>query len=220
MSLSIRILNSEVSAYKQIINSNNNIENSISKNDKTKNISDLNVSIKNDKLLFTWHDCINAYWKRNLIIRSETTVPINTFDGNLLKITDIKNEYAIKALIDSNNIIEDKLYCYRVFTEFENSDELYSSYKNIFFIYIYDDEKLDDGEIDEKMINAATILTDELHRFVTDEQIEKYENYQHDINEINVSIKDMNYIISTLRYEISLLQDRINKLEKGETNNE
>ena len=136
MGLSIKILNYNSNVCKCFINSE--VKKSISENDKYNNITDLRVAIVDDKLSISWHDCLNACWKKNTITRSTTNVPINTFDGDLIKVTDIKNETKVNALIDST-IEVDKLYCYRIFTEFENSKKIYSGLKNIFFLYVYNE---------------------------------------------------------------------------------
>ncbi len=132
MALSIKTLDSNYM--------NHDVKGSISKNDPNKNISNLQIKIKDDKLYINWKDSNNANWKRNIIVKTNSHIPTDALNGNLIEVIQEKNKYSTKALID-NNIVENKLYCYRIFTEFSNSDKFYSGFKNIFFVYVYNSEE-------------------------------------------------------------------------------
>ena len=151
----------------------------ISKDEPEKDISNLNITIKNDNLHVMWNDCDDIYWKQNLLLKSKNQIPSSIFANDLVVTIDEKNKYANKAFVDKD-IQLDTLYCYRIFTEFSNSDEFYSGFKNIFFVYVYDESQKSSAEA---FIEAGKILLDPEHRFVTDDQI-AYWNSKADSDDI------------------------------------
>lgn len=151
---------------------NNIDENQIdlSENDVTKNINNLSVSMENDKILLKWSDCINNYWKKSYIVRGENSIPTSVFNGEIIGSYDEKNKYYGTAFVDKD-VKENTLYCYRIFTEFANEPEYYSGFKNVFYVYVGEQEVVND---DNSLIPAIRIIQSSSHRFVTDEQIEKW----------------------------------------------
>lgn len=143
----------------------------LSENDIAKNINNLSVSMENDCVHLRWSDCINSYWKKSYIVRGENSIPTSVYNGDIVGSYDVKNQYSSTDFIDKD-VQENTLYCYRIFTEFSNEPEYYSGFKNIFYIYVGDVEVSDEGG----MIPAVRIIQGPSHRFVSDTQIEKWDN--------------------------------------------
>lgn len=158
---------------------NHGSEFAISADNPSKNINELSIKIidggLNDAIEISWNDCSDINWIGNTIIKGVNRIPANTYDGTALKTMSVKNEYSINPLLDPN-VQENTLYCYRIFSTFSNSTEVYSGFKNTFFVYVFDD--LSEFNVDS-VVPAEWVLQNSTHRFVTDEQIIKW-------NEINL----------------------------------
>jgi hypothetical protein len=163
--ISIKIL-SDTRIRKHYTNEN------ISDNDPLRNINNLNVSVVNGKLQITWIDSSDPHWKCNVLIKAKNYIPTYVFEEKVLDTMYIKNTYAGTPYIDSDVQIN-TLYCYRIFTEFDDSDDYYSSFKNIIFVYVYDKN---DPLTNDDAINADMIILDSNHRFVTDIEITNWNN--------------------------------------------
>jgi hypothetical protein len=107
----------------------------ISPSDPSKNINNLQVFVLNNKINIKWTDCSDPNWKSNIVVKAENYIPLCPYEEKIVDTTYTKNAYALNSLID-NDIQPNKLYCYRIFTEFKNSDEFYSGLRNIIFIYV------------------------------------------------------------------------------------
>ena len=90
---------------------------SVSKNEATKNISNVRFEVVNNKLQIMWNDCSDINWKTNVICKSKNQIPSSAFDGTALESISVKNAYANEPFIDTD-IQVDTLYCYRIFTKF------------------------------------------------------------------------------------------------------
>ena len=154
----------------------------LSENDMSKNINNLSVSMKDDKVLLRWSDCINNYWKKSYIVRGENSIPTSVYNGDIVGSYTDKNQYYSSDFVDEN-VKENTLYCYRVFTEFSNEPEYYSGFKNIFYVYVGEEEVLSNHH---EMIPAIRIIQSPTHRFVTDKQIEQWNksNFTGDYNDL------------------------------------
>lgn len=144
----------------------------LSENDIAKNINNLSVSMEDDCVHLRWSDCINNYWKKSYIVRGENSIPTSVYNGEVVGSYDVKNQYSSTDFIDKN-VEENTLYCYRIFTEFSNEPEYYSGFKNIFYVYV---GGVDVSSDNNEMIPAVRIIQGPTHRFVSDEQIEKWDN--------------------------------------------
>ncbi len=156
---------------------NTHFEGQVSKDNPDKNIKDLQISIVDGKLQIKWSDSESSHWSKNYFVKCKNQIPATAYSDVVIESTELKNAHKDIAFIDSK-INEDTLYCYRIFTEFDNSAELYSGFKNIFFVYVYneDAESNSDIEIGDRVIAATMILQDANHRFVTDTQILDWNN--------------------------------------------
>ena len=154
---------------------NSHFSGAISKDEPDKNINDLNIFISNGKLNVMWKDCDDQHWKANHITKLKNQIPSSAFDNAVIETYDVKNSHKDFPFVDGN-IQVDTLYCYRIFTEFDNSDQLYSGFKNVFFIYVYDPDDCDKPHIGDDVIAAGMILQDAEHKFVTDTQIANWDN--------------------------------------------
>ena len=154
---------------------NSHFKGAISKNEPDKNIEDLNIFISDGKLNVLWKDCDNSHWKKTYIAKLKNQIPSSAFENAIVESYDVKSSHKDFPFVDSN-IKVDTLYCYRIFTEFDNSDQLYSGFKNIFFVYVYDPIECDKPHIGDDVIAASMILQDEEHKFVTDKQISDWDN--------------------------------------------
>lgn len=154
----------------------------LSENDMTKNINNLSVSMENDKILLRWSDCSNKYWKKSYIVKGENTIPTSVYNGDVIGSYTDKNQYYSDDFVD-NDVKENTLYCYRIFTEFENEPDYYSGFKNIFYIYVGEQEVLSNPN---ELIPAIRIIQSTTHRFVNDDQIAKWDkNFSGNYNDLN-----------------------------------
>lgn len=146
----------------------------LSENDVTKNINNLTVSMEDNHVHLRWNDCVNSSWKKSYIVKAENSIPTSVYNGNIVTSYTEKNKYSTVDFID-NDISENVLYCYRVFSEFDNDSKYYSGFKNIFYVYVASVTMCDeDHELGS--ILATKIVTDPKHRFVTDIQMLSWDN--------------------------------------------
>lgn len=159
----------------------------LSENDSDNNISNLKSIIVNGEAQITFEDCPNTFWEENIIVKTEAFIPSTIYAGEVVAQYTEKNKYKQTPFVDTN-IETNVLYCYRVFTKFSNSPDLYSGLKNIFFMYAYN------INFDFSVITAEMILVDSNNRFVTDEQIEKWTNM--DIQLTTYTKDEINSLVS------------------------
>lgn len=145
----------------------------LSDNDMTKNINNLQVSMKDNKVNLTWTDCVDNHWKQSYIVRGENTIPTSVYNGNIVTSYNEKNKYSKSPFIDEN-IEDNMLYCYRVFSEMDNEAEFYSGFKNIFYVYVSSVES--NGNGNGQYVPATKVIQDPLHKFVTENQITSWNN--------------------------------------------
>jgi hypothetical protein len=143
---------------------------SVSANNPDRNITNLNISIVNGQLHITWDDCLDTHWSSNMIIKAKNYIPASTYNEGIIERQYTKNGHSLMPLIDTD-IQVNTLYCYRIFSEYGTADDLYSGFKNIFFVYTYDPAASGGTTIGNQVIDATMILLDSNHRFVTDSQI-------------------------------------------------
>lgn len=137
----------------------------ISENNPDLNINDLEIKVIDGETQIKWKDCENLHWKSNILVRSINNIPATVFAGQVITHSTTKNLYIDLPFVD-NDIEQNTLYCYRVFTELDNSEVYYSGLKNIFFVYVYG------SNFDFSVITGGMILQDPEHMFVTKEQID------------------------------------------------
>lgn len=146
----------------------------LSENDITKNINNLVVTMEDNKVHLKWNDCINQAWKKSYIVKAENSIPTSVYNGNIIASYTEKNQYSTVDLID-DEINDNVLYCYRVFSEFDNESQYYSGFKNIFYVYVTSVTVCDENHEPVRVL-AGNVVTDSLHKFVTDEQIALWTN--------------------------------------------
>lgn len=170
MSLSMKVLGMEY------LNHSGEFE--ISENSPDKNIGNLNIKLINqgitDVLEITWTDCSNPNWTSNVIVKGKDCIPISPHDGDTFTTSFTKNQYSINPYKDLN-IQENTLYCFRIFSQFDNETKFYSGFKNIFFVYVFDDL----SEINfSKAVPANIVLQTSTHKFVNDIQIANWDKQE------------------------------------------
>lgn len=146
----------------------------LSENDVTKNINNLVVTMEDNKVHLQWNDCVNPAWKKAYVVKAENSIPTSVFSGNVIESYTEKNKYSAIPLID-DQVNENTLYCYRVFYEFENNTKYYSGFKNLFYVYVTG-ATICNEEHDQGPVFAKNVVTDPLHRFASDTQIELWTN--------------------------------------------
>lgn len=170
------------------LNYSNFNEIKLSENNSDSNIEDLKAKVVNGKIEILFDDCVNQFWEEAIIVKTEGVIPTTIYAGKVIAQYTEKNKYSKIPLID-DEIEENVLYCYRVFTKFSNEPELYSGLKNIFFMYTYN------VNFDFSVITAEMILTDSMHRFVTDTQIEKWTQMSNEL--VTYSKSEIDSLISS-----------------------
>lgn len=146
----------------------------LSENDVTKNINNLTVSMENNKVHLKWTDCVNSAWKKSYVVRAENAIPTSVYNGDIVTSYTEKNKYSNIEFVD-DNISDNVLYCYRVFSEFSNDSKYYSGFKNIFYVYVASVTMCDQDHQGGPVL-AANVITDPLNRFVSDTKIEEWNN--------------------------------------------
>ena len=146
----------------------------LSENDVTKNINNLVVTMEDNKVHLKWNDCVNQAWKKSYIVKAENSIPTSVYNGNIIASYTEKNQYSTIDLID-DEINDNVLYCYRVFSEFENEAKYYSGFKNIFYVYVTSVTVCDENH-ESGPVLAKDIVTDPLHKFVSEQQIALWTN--------------------------------------------
>jgi hypothetical protein len=134
--LRIKMLNEDYLNYK-----NNNA--SIIENNHKRNISNLEIFLENDILNIKWKDCEDENWVRNYVVKTENSIPEDIYNNPVLAKYTTKDKYFDQPFVDKD-IKLNKLYYYRIFSEFNYDTTLYSGFKNIFIVYVENAEDNND----------------------------------------------------------------------------